>query len=93
MAEEKKTQKTAHNIILENRHLVSISGVEDVDSFDDESVSLYTVAGELVVSGTDLHINRLNVESGDVQIEGEIDSLEYTAQESKKGGFFSRLIK
>jgi len=93
MAEEKKIQKINHNIILENRHLLSISGIEDVDSFDEESIILYTVVGELSVSGENLRINKLNVESGDVQIEGDIDAIEYISTEKKKGGFFSRLIK
>ena len=92
MAEEKRIPKK-HNIILENRKSMSISGIEDVDSFDEETVVLYTDDGTLVIRGSELHINRLNVESGDLSVEGRIDSLSYEDGESKKGGFFGRLMR
>ncbi|MBC8536775.1 sporulation protein YabP [Feifania hominis] len=92
MAEEKRIPKK-HNIILENRKSMSISGIEDVDSFDEETVVLYTDDGTLVIRGSELHINRLNVESGDLSVEGRIDSLSYEDGESKKGGFFARLMR
>ena len=92
MAEEKRIPKK-HNIILENRKSMSISGIEDVDSFDEEMVVLYTDDGTLVIRGSELHINRLNVESGDLSVEGRIDSLSYEDGESKKGGFFARLMR
>ena len=92
MIEEKK--KEAQNIILENRKKASISGVEDIDSFDEQTVVLYTNLGVLTVKGSDLHINRLNVETGEVIIEGEMDSFVYTESASKRaGGFMQRLFK
>ena len=89
--EEKR--KEAQNIILENRKKASISGVLDIDSFDEQSVILYTSLGMLTVKGYGLHINRLNVETGEVIIEGEMDSFVYSDEASKKGGFMQRLFK
>jgi len=86
-----------HNIIMENRNKVSISGVEDVDSFDEQTVILFTSAGLLTVKGSDFHINKLNVESGEVVIEGDVESLVYSdsmgGRDSAGGGFFAKMFK
>lgn len=66
-----------HNLILEGRNKLSVSGVTDVDRFDENTVLLYTSMGELTVKGTDLHVNDLSVESGEMNIEGEINSIVY----------------
>ena len=91
MVEEKR--KEAQNIILENRKKASISGVEDIDSFDEQTVVLYTNLGMLTVRGLGLHINRLNVETGEVVIEGDMDSFVYSDGESRKTGLLKRLFK
>ncbi|MPN20330.1 Spore protein YabP [bioreactor metagenome] len=96
--EEKKAVKKGeqfHNVSMENRNYLNISGVEDVDNFDEENVELYTTVGMMTVTGSGLHITKLNVESGEVAIEGEIQAVEYSDGEFKKGGagFFSRLFK
>lgn len=101
MIDEKRFTKTAvrettHNLIMENRRKLSVSGVEDVDSFDEESIILYTEAGLLTVKGSELHINKLSVESGEVAIEGEIDSVVYSDADSSKGhgmGLLGKLFK
>ena len=93
MTEEKKIKKP-HSVILENRRNAIISGVEDVDSFDESSVVLFTDLGTLTVKGDNLHINKLSVESGDVAIEGEIYSVQYQDDTPQNGGsFFSKLFK
>ncbi|MBD5146343.1 MAG: sporulation protein YabP [Ruminococcus sp.] len=66
-----------HNIILEGRKKMSVSGVTDVDRFDENTVLLYTTMGEMTVRGEDLHVNDLSVESGEMNIEGEIRSVVY----------------
>ena len=94
MNDEKLKNKMAHSLILDNRKSLSISGVSDVDSFDEQVVVAYIEQGELIIKGNGLHINRLNIESGDLQIEGKIDSLSYSDNKSNiKGGFLSRLFK
>lgn len=75
MADEK--DRIVHNLILQNRRLLSVSGVTDVDRFDEKSVLLYTSMGELTVTGSDLHVNNVSVESGEMTVEGEITSVVY----------------
>ena len=66
-----------HNIILEGRKKLSISGVTDVDHFDENPVLLYTSMGEMTIRGSDLHVNGLSVESGEMSVEGEIKGIFY----------------
>ena len=66
-----------HNIILEGRKRLSVSGVTDVDKFDENSVILYTNMGELTIKGSELHVNDLSVTRGEMNIEGNIDSIVY----------------
>lgn len=74
---EVNNKNSIHNIILEGRKKLSLSGVTDVDSFDENTVLLYTCMGEMTVRGADLHVNGLSVESGEMSIEGEIKSIVY----------------
>lgn len=69
--------KQNHNIILENRKSLSISGITDVDSFDEREISLYTEMGELTVQGRELHIDAMSVETGNMTITGDIWALVY----------------
>lgn len=100
MIEDKRFAKPAakecvQNVILENRKKLSVSGVSDIESFDEENIVLYTELGTLNIKGSSLHINRLSVESGDVEVEGEIDSMAYTDDDAKTKGFgiFGKLFK
>ena len=83
-----------HNAILENRKKLMLSGVTDVESFDEKLVVLYTELGELTVKGSELHVNEMSVESGDLTIEGEIKALIYGEKDrTKKLGFFGKLLR
>lgn len=96
MIEDKKIQKPKiHNLILENREKLSVSGVIDVESFNDECVIADTELGVLIVKGIDLHINKLNIDNSELGIEGEIISCEYSERDNrnKGGGFFARMFK
>lgn len=94
MGEEKTKSSMPHSLILDNRKSLSISGVSDVDSFDEQSVVVYTSIGELTIKGKNIHINSLNIESGDLKIDGSIDSLFYSENNSSVGkGMFSKLFK
>lgn len=90
---EEKTINMPHNLILEERKRLSISGVTDVDSFDEQTVIAYTVKGEITVRGWDLHINKLSLDVGELTIDGEISSLTYTDVKQKSGGLFSKLMR
>lgn len=76
-----------HQVIMENRNTLSVSGVSDVDSFDGTTVVVYTALGELTVRGDGLQIQRLNVETGDLSLTGTIDSLAYAENTSRRGGW------
>ena len=66
-----------HTVILDRRENISVTGVLDVISFDEEAVVAETELGVLVLRGAQMHVNRLNLESGELAIEGEILSLNY----------------
>ncbi len=95
--EERKIQKEQPrcNIIMENRSKLSVSGVEDIDTFDESNFIAITNMGALVVRGADLHINKLNVDTGELVVDGEIDSCVFNNSYSGKGGsgFFAKLFK
>jgi sporulation protein YabP len=91
--QEKKILKTRHNVIMENRRSLTISGVMDIDSFDEDTVIVFTEEGELTVKGGNLHINKIDLDTGDVFVEGEVDSLTYSQAQPQKGSLFSRLFR
>ncbi|MDK2801578.1 MAG: hypothetical protein PWP27_2551 [Clostridiales bacterium] len=100
MVEDKRNSKTGtngvmQNLMLENREKLSVSGVVDVESFDEESVILHTQLGVLIIKGEELHINKLNIESGELIIEGDIISCTYTEDggRSKGLGFLSKMFR
>lgn len=97
MLEERKISKPrVQNLILENREKLSISGVVDVISFNEECVVVDTDLGMLIIRGDDLHINKLNIDSTELNIEGDIVSVEYSDRESRSsrgGGFFARMFR
>lgn len=87
-------QNKPHNLILENRKKLSISGVTDVDSFDEKTVILYTQMGELTIQGKNLHVNGLDVETGEMSVEGDIWALTYGDKDRRGSlGFFGKLFR
>ncbi|MBQ7653857.1 MAG: sporulation protein YabP [Clostridia bacterium] len=90
---EENKIKMPQNLVLEDRKRLSVSGVKDVDSFDEESMIVYTELGELTVRGNDLHINNLSVQTGELVIEGSIYALVYTDDSPKKESFFGRIFR
>jgi len=83
------------NLVLENRGKLSITGVLDVLSFDDQIVIVETELGLLTIKGENLRINKLSIDSSEVVVEGEINNLAYSESEiDKKGsGLFSKIFK
>ncbi|MEI3520193.1 MAG: sporulation protein YabP [Anaerosacchariphilus sp.] len=75
---EEKQYAKAHKLLLSNRRTGTISGVTDVISFDIAEILLETEQGMLTIKGADLHVNRLTLEKGEVDIEGRIDSMAYS---------------
>ena len=99
MIEEKKLSSVAmQNIYLENREKLSISGVKDVLSFDDQMVILETELGLLTIKGENLRINKLSIDTLDVAIDGTINTLVYSENNSERRGgrgnsFLGKLFK
>ena len=75
--EEKMVNKT-HKVTLNNRRSGSFTGILDVISFDIAEILLETEMGMLHVKGKDLHVNRLNLEKGEVDIEGMVEAFSYS---------------
>ncbi len=90
---DNKQVPVEHTIVIEGRKSVSISGVSDVESFDEQMVILMTDIGELVIKGFGLHINKIDVVTGDLALEGDIYSISYSDTQPAGGGFFGRLFK
>ncbi len=86
-------QSAPHQVILHDRKQLTVSGVCDVDSFDETTIVAKTELGELTVKGSKLQICRLNIESGDLSVDGQIDSLEYAVIEPRKGRGFARWFR
>ena len=99
VVEEIKNMNSINNIIqnlvLENRNKLSVSGVKDVLSFDDQVVIMETELGLLTVKGENLKINKLSIDTQEVIVEGEISSLGYSEHTKKEqdGGLFSKIFK
>ena len=93
--EEKKTrpEAAAHHVILEGRERLTVSGVEDVESFDESAIVMNTCEGTLVVRGEGLHIEKLSLDGGDLKVEGSVDSLTYEDAGGERGGFLARLFR
>lgn len=83
------------NLILENREKLNVSGVLDVLSFDDQIIIVETSLGLLTIKGEDLKINKLNIETSDLIIEGLINSLTYSGNSDspKKGNLLGKIFK
>ena len=82
-----------HHLILEGREQLSVSGVEEVESFDENTIVMYTCKGTLIVRGEGLHIEKLSLDGGDLKVEGDVDSLTYEDGPREKGGLLSRLFR
>lgn len=83
--EDLNSSTRTHKIIMTNRQGCTINGVNDVLSFDTHEILLETEQGMLMVKGEDLHVNRLSLEKGEVDIDGRIDSLTYSEAAKSAG--------
>lgn len=94
MAYEDKSKPTPpkpHSVKMEDRSKLSITGVEDVESFDESVIIMNTTQGDLIVRGNALHIDRISLDSGQLSVEGKISELSY--EESRPdGGFWQRIF-
>lgn len=82
-----------HRLELVGRQQLNVSGVEDVERFDETGIVLSTAAGTMVITGEELHIGKLSLEGGELHVDGRIDSISYEDQGPSRGGFLSRLFR
>lgn len=90
---ENRVRLRNQNIMLEDRERMTVTGVEQVDSFNDNTIILVTIKGGMVIKGANLNISKLNIEDGSVKIEGNINSINYTAKEATPKNIVGKLFK
>lgn len=94
--EERKSSQP-HKIALAGRQAGTVTGVQDVISFDEKMILLSTDSGKLTIKGEELHVNQLSLEKGEVDISGRVDALIYTndgrTDGGKKESMLGRLFK
>lgn len=73
-----------HSIMLDNRGKLVMTGAEDVNGFNEETISVKTSCGMLIIKGEKLHIDKLNLETGDVSIDGRVNALQYLGSDSSR---------
>lgn len=94
--EDTTLNKRVHKLILNNRKACNLTGVSDVLSFDENEIILETDQGMLMMKGKELHVNRLMLDKGEVDIDGRVDSITYSEQNGKADrteSFLGRLFK
>ena len=97
MVEERKQNNinVMQNVVLENREKLNVTGINDILSFDDQVVILSTDLAMLTIKGSELKINKLNIDESEVKIEGNISNIGYSQDtEEKKGeNIFSKIFR
>ncbi len=92
--DEKRIQSSLpHNIIIEDRKTLTATSVNEVDSFDEENIVAYTSTGELTISGNALHILKFCADTGELAVEGNINSISYSDNTKVSGGLFSKIFR
>ncbi len=93
MTDDKKVINLPHSVIMEDRKKLSVSGVTDIESFDEQTIIAITDLGELTIRGWNLHITRLNLEQTELLVDGDISSLTYTDVRPQAKGFFAKVMR
>jgi len=81
---EEKQSAGVHRVLLENRKKAVITGVQEIHSFNENEVLLLSEAGKILLKGEQLHVRKLNLEKGDAEVEGRVDSLSYLTKNAHK---------
>ena len=93
MAFEREQSHTGgeHRVLLESREQLCVTGVEEVESFDENEIVMQTVQGNLRVQGSDLHVDKLDLVSGELTVTGLVTALDY-AEVAPSGSLWARLF-
>lgn len=92
MSENKIAFKN-HNIVLEDRSKIKISGVEEVENYNEHTIVLSTIKGAMTIKGEDLSISKLNLDDGSLNISGTINSLIYMNKEGEPRNLLGKIFK
>ena len=90
---EEERRPMPHSLLLEERNRLTVSGVRDVDSFDEETLILLTDLGEITVKGDQIKVTRFSAETGDFAATGHFNAFTYADRLPKNSGFFARVFK
>ena len=93
MDDKKNDIKSTHSVVINQRENIKISGIVDVESFDEGEIVLYTSEGGIVLLGEDFKINKLSVDTGELEIEGYLNEIKYTNSIQSGGNFWSKIFK
>lgn len=88
---EKSINTIEHSLYMSNRKSMTLSGVKDVLSFDENGVSIITVMGNIAIKGSNIKIGSFNTETGDMQMDGKFSAVVYLDDRGEKENFFKRL--
>ncbi|MBQ9534787.1 MAG: sporulation protein YabP [Clostridia bacterium] len=92
MNNEYRIPDSPHSVILEGRQRISIAGVREVMSFDENEIVMDTNRGMLTIGGEELHVEKLSLDIGELIVEGTIDAIVYSEEKGHRGGFWSRIF-
>ena len=93
MAYDTDFNPAPHRLTLDGRDKLTVSGVEDVERFDETEIVMNTTDGVLIVNGENLHIGKLSLDGGELHVDGRVDALNYEdGAVGRGGGLFSRLF-
>ena len=90
---ERVRSVSEHGLTLDDRERLTVTGVEEVESFDENSIVMVTGRGTLVVRGSDLHIEQLSLDGGQLRVEGNVESLAYEDDVGGHVGLWGRLFR
>ncbi len=92
---ETPVNKAPHKVVIDSRERIIITGVDDVDSFNENEVIMLTNHGFITVTGEDLHISKLNLDEGQLVVTGVIQSIDYADHEEQraKKGVFNKMFR
>lgn len=85
-------QQLYHRVELQGRDKLTVSGVEDVERFDEGCIVMSTCEGTLVVTGEGLHIGKLSLDGGELCVDGRVESLTYEESAASRGSWLARLL-
>ena len=93
MAYDTDFNPAPHRLALDGRDKLTVSGVEDVERFDENEIVMNTTDGVLIVNGENLHIGKLSLDGGELHVDGRVDALSYEdGATGRGGGLLSRLF-